>query len=210
MRQTELRLSNKDRKAARRMAQQGSSPCKGSQSGAYLGRARREGARGADLPSPWGGSHGDLAYAGGVSGGRAGPCAARRTATRGASQVRNRRRGGARRAGLLETPDRSEALDPGVAGARGAKPPRYARHQPRNDPSAAKKNCLKPWREMMWCVGVLTRGVPAAHVRPAGSLRQALERERTGGLRGREEQATAARQSAEPADGAGNGAASGL
>jgi hypothetical protein len=37
------------------------------------------------------------------------------------------------------------------------RPPGYARHQPRNDPSAAKKNCLKPWREMMWCVGVLTR-----------------------------------------------------
>ncbi len=74
-----------------------------------------------------------------------------------ASEVRDRRRGGARRAGLLEAPDRGQAVDAGVAGARGTRPPRYARHQPRNDPSAAKKNCLKPWREMMWCVGVLTR-----------------------------------------------------
>ena len=28
--------------------------------------------------------------------------------------------------------------------------------QPGDDPATAKKNCLKPWRKLMWCIGVLT------------------------------------------------------
>ncbi len=43
-----------------------------------------------------------------------------------------------------------------LAGAGGTGTGGYRSDQPGNDPPAAKKNCLKPWRKLMWCIGVLT------------------------------------------------------
>ena len=57
--------------------------------------------------------------------------------------------------GLLCTTDRRQALDLGLAGAGGTGTGGYRSDQPRNHPPASKKNWLKPWRRLMWCVGVL-------------------------------------------------------
>ena len=38
-------------------------------------------------------------------------------------------------------------------------PPADAPDQPREHPPAAKKNLLKPWRKLMWCIGSADRGI---------------------------------------------------
>ena len=53
----------------------------------------------------------------------------------------------------------------------------------------------------MWCIGTLTRGVPASHVRPARVVCRALAHRRAGGLHRREEPAIALAQPGAAADG---------
>ena len=53
-------------------------------------------------------------------------------------------------------PPGRQALDRSVAHPGGASPPADAPDQPREHPPAAKKNLLKPWRKLMWCIGKLT------------------------------------------------------
>lgn len=50
-----------------------------------------------------------------------------------------------------------QALDGSIAHTTGAPPPRHAPDQSRKHPSDAKKTLLKPWREVMWCMGKLTK-----------------------------------------------------
>ena len=102
MRQTELRLSNKDRKVLEEWRSKGLRHAR-EVNRAHILAALDEKVPEALICQVWGRSHGDLAHASGVSGGRAGPCAARRGATRGASQVRDGGRGGGGRAGLHQT-----------------------------------------------------------------------------------------------------------
>lgn len=47
-------------------------------------------------------------------------------------------------------------MDAGIAGAGCTSAGRDWPYQPRDRATAAKKNCLKPWRKLMWCIGKLT------------------------------------------------------
>jgi hypothetical protein len=123
MHQTELKLSNKDRKVLEECRRKGLRHARESESGAHIGSARREGAGGADLPGSRGGSHGDLAHARSVPGGRARFGATRCATAWGAAQVRDGCRGRGRRLGMFQTASWSQALDAGVARARGARAP---------------------------------------------------------------------------------------
>ena len=53
-------------------------------------------------------------------------------------------------------PRGAQALDRSSADRGGAAPGADERDQPRNHPADAKKNLLKPWRKLMWCIGELT------------------------------------------------------
>src|SRR5450631_1417486 len=48
---------------------------------------------------------------------------------------------------------RCQALDLGLARAGSAGTSGYRSNQPGDYSPAAKKNCLKPWRKLMWCIG---------------------------------------------------------
>lgn len=48
------------------------------------------------------------------------------------------------------------ALDGTKAHERGAEASWTGRDQPRNGPAVSKKNLLKPWRKVMWCIGHMT------------------------------------------------------
>jgi hypothetical protein len=47
-------------------------------------------------------------------------------------------------------------LDTRIAGTGSTGAGGYWFDQPRDYSPAAKKNCLKPWRKVMWCIGALT------------------------------------------------------
>jgi biotin operon repressor len=53
-------------------------------------------------------------------------------------------------------PGRGSALDARIAWEGGTCSGRCRPDQPRDDSPVAKKNCIKPWRKLMWCVGRLT------------------------------------------------------
>jgi len=52
-----------------------------------------------------------------------------------------------------------QALDVRIAGTGSAGAGGYWPNQPRDYSPAAKKNRLKPWRKVMWCIGALTRNI---------------------------------------------------
>jgi hypothetical protein len=71
------------------------------------------------------------------------------------------------------TPRGNAAMDGAWAHARGAQAPWTGRDQPGNGPAVSKKNLLKPWRKVMWCIGHMTReyrqrmyGLLALYARP--------------------------------------------
>ncbi len=55
-----------------------------------------------------------------------------------------------------DPPPGAQALDCGAADRSGAAPPADENDQPRDHPADSKKNLLKPWRKLMWCIGELT------------------------------------------------------
>ena len=78
-------------------------------------------------------------------------------ALRATTQVQHRSRGACGSTGVLASPDGQYALD-GAAVARGDPSRAWTEpHQPRDSSPAAKKNCLKPWRKLMWCIAALTQ-----------------------------------------------------
>src|SRR5258708_866708 len=111
---------------------------------------------GADHASAGRGTYDDLAHAGSVPGGRPGPCGGGRAATRQAAPIPHRGGSADYRAGMLGGAGRSQALDTAAVGAGGRGATRDEADQPRDDSSASKKNCLKTWRRLMWCIGALT------------------------------------------------------
>ena len=58
--------------------------------------------------------------------------------------------------GLFGAAGGGHTLDTRIAVAGGTRSGRCRSDQPRGDTPAAKKNCIKPWRKLMWCVGRLT------------------------------------------------------
>src|SRR5882672_7777047 len=98
----------------------------------------------------------DLAYAGSVPGGRLGACGGGRATIGQAAKIPHRGGGADYRTGVLGTAGRGQALDAATLGAGGPGATRDEADQPRDDSSASKKNCLKPGRRLMWCIGVLT------------------------------------------------------
>lgn len=78
------------------------------------------------------------------------------SALRTPAPVRHQRRGARDRLGLLSPAQGTPALDHGRARTRRLPGAWHAIREPGNRAPHAKKNDLKPWRRVMWCIGALT------------------------------------------------------
>src|SRR3990167_2034293 len=109
-----------------------------------------------DHASAWSWPYRDLANPRRVSGGGAGVRAERRATPRAAQTISRPGGGAGCSIGMFFAASGRQALDRSITHTASTSPSPYAPDQPREHPPAAKKNLLKPWREVMWCIGKLT------------------------------------------------------